>query len=344
MYRIHGRHTRNNRVTGDRAYHPPMRIVSLVPSATEILCLVGGESMLVGRSHECDHPPSIADRPAVTSSPLHGDLPAAEIDRAVADATHADACLYHLDEVRLRDLRPDLILTQSMCGVCSIDLPAVEAAAGRLDPAPTILSLDPHSLEDVFDDLLAVGEAIGHQQRALDAVVALRNRLDEAANHVNPYDAKPSVLALDWTDPPYVAGHWTPQLIERAGGEHPLNPTEPMEGAGAGESAHGAFRVASASRRLDPAEIVGAAPDVLIVCPCGLDLDRAEAETRNLLQTHWFPHLPAVEAGRVAIVDGTQMLARPGPRLIDAYEFLVGYLNDLPHLIPEGFPWRHFEP
>ncbi len=317
-----------------------MRVVSLVPSASEILCLVGGDPMLVGRSHECDHPPSITDRPVLTESRLHGLGSSAEIDRSVADASRAGACLYNLDAQRLRDLRPELILTQSLCGVCSVDLPAVEAIAADLDPPPRVLALDPHSLEDVLDDILAVGEAVGRQHEALDAVVALRNRMDEAANHVNPFAEGPRALVLEWTDPPFAAGHWTPQLVERAGATHPLNTTAPMAGAGAGSAAHGAFRIAGPSIRVDPQAIAAAAPEAIIIAPCGLTLDRAMDDARNLMVTDWFRELPAVHRGKVAVVDGNEMFARPGPRLIDAFEFLVGFLNDLPHLIPEGFPWR----
>jgi iron complex transport system substrate-binding protein len=340
MCRNRSTSTRNNRAAGARAYHPAMRVVSLVPSASEILCLVGGESMLVGRSHECDHPPSIAGLPVLTGSRLHGLGSSAEIDRSVADATRADACLYHLDADRLRELRPDLILTQSLCGVCSIDLAAVEAAVAGLDPSPRILALDPRSLEGVLDDILTIGEAVGREREALDEVVRLRNRMDEAANHVNPYAEGLRTVALEWTDPPFVAGHWTPQLVERAGGSHPLNPTEPMEGAGAGTAALGALRVAGASIRVEPEAIAASAPEAVVIAPCGLALDRAMSDARELMATDWFPSLPAVERGKVAVVDGNAMFARPGPRLIDAFEFLVGYLNDLPDLIPEGFPWR----
>lgn len=269
----------------------------------------------------------------------------AETDRAVADARAAGHSLYQLNTAKLQELRPDLILTQDLCDVCSIDLPAVRAAAAGIDPEPAVLSLNPSSFEDVLDDILAVGRAAGRERSATDALVTLRERFFHAADHVNAYADGPAVCFLEWTDPPFTAGHWTPQLIERAGGRHPLNPTAPFEDAGAGAGAQGAHRIAGPSRRIDPDDVTALNPDVVIVCPCGLGLDEVRAEARRLMaEAPWFASLRAVRGGRVALVDGSAMFNRPGPRLVDAYRWLVGYLNGLPSLIPDDFPWEPFAP
>lgn len=317
----------------------PMRIVSLLPSATETLCLIGAGDEIVGRSHECDHPGSITDRPVLTSAATTF-ADAAQIDRDVSDALARGESLYRLDTVALQSLRPDLIVTQDLCEVCSIDLGTVRAAAAEMDPIPDVLSLNPESFEAVLDDVLRVGRAVGREAEAEAALFALRDRFFRASDFVNPYDHHPSVLFLEWTDPPYAGGHWTPQLIERAGGEHPLNPTVPMEGAGAGAGAQWAHRVAGKSIRVTHEQIAGSAPEFVIVCPCGLTLEQAVAETEKLVDEQWWKALPAVNAGRVAVVDGNQMFNRPGPRLVDAYAFLVGFINDLPDLIPKDFPWQ----
>lgn len=320
-----------------------MRVVSLLPSATESLCLIGGERLLVGRSHECDHPPSITDRPALTSQRTEFTT-SAEVDRAVSDSLERGQSLYHLDADRLRDLAPDVILTQDLCEVCSIDLATVRRVAADMNPAPRVLSLNPQSFEDVLDDLARIGVAVGLEREAREALVALRNRFFSAADFVNPYEEARPVVFLEWIDPLFAGGHWTPQLIERAGGAHPLNPTAPMENAGMGAGGQWAHRLAGKSRRVEPADVVASAPEFLIVCPCGLDLDTTERELRAIAGADWFRALPAVRAGRVALVDGNQMFNRPGPRLVEAYEWLVWWLGgkrcDTLGARTEDFPWR----
>lgn len=314
------------------------RVISLLPSATEILCLIGGASRLVARSHECDFPNGIADRPVVTASRLTGGA-SAEVDRDVRAALVDGDSLYRLDAARVQALVPDVILTQDLCRVCSIDLAAVRGLASSMDPVPEVVSLNPGSFEDVLDDVVRVGDAVGLAEEARRVVVELRERFFRAADHVTPYVAEPSVVVLEWTDPLFVAGHWTPQLVERAGGSHPLNPTEAMEGAGAGAGGQMAHRRAGASREVSVEELVGVAPDVIVVAPCGLTLDEAVAALeRDLRGRSWWDELPAVRAGRVAVVDGNAMFSRPGPRLVDGYEWLVSWLNDRPELCQPEFP------
>lgn len=371
-----------------------MRVVSLLPSATETLSFVGGSDLLVGRSHECDFPRDLSHLPTLTAQivDFHQAGGSAGVDQSVRRALSACASqtdpnprtgsgsseagpgetpnapfppnrraegegrpasssssdwlvqggLYRLNVRLLRDLRPDVILTQDLCEVCSIDLRTVQAVAATMDPRPRIVSLNPTTFEHVLDDCYRVGEAVGLAARAEERVAELRERYYRAANFVNPFTQGPRVVFLEWTDPPYIGGHWTPQLIERAGATHPLNPTQPLPGSGAGEGQQAAFRVAGKSIRVPPEAIAAVRPEVIIVCPCGLDLPTTRAETAKIAREPWFASTPAARAGRVALVDGSQMFNRPGPRLVDAYEFLVGYLNDLPDLIPPDFPWEQW--
>jgi ABC-type Fe3+-hydroxamate transport system substrate-binding protein len=303
-------------------YLGTMRVVSLLPSATELLVEIGGAELLVGRSHECDFPPSLGHLPVLTKARTHGGDSAA-IDAEVSASLASGQSLYELDERLLADLAPDVILTQDLCAVCSIDLRSVERIAASLPSKPRILSLDPKTVFDVFDDLLKVGEAVGRAEAAERAMVALRARYWSAVDFVNPYVPGPEVLFLEWCDPPFVGGHWTPGLIEAAGGRHSLN------------------KLGAKSRRVSPEEILEAAPERVIVCPCGFDLARTRVDFTALEKTRWWPLLPAViDSPRrsIALVDGNQMFNRPGPRLVDAFEWLVGWLNLRDELVPKGFP------
>jgi ABC-type Fe3+-hydroxamate transport system substrate-binding protein len=316
--------------------------VSLLPSATEILCAIGAEPFLVGRSHECDFPASVARLPVLTA-PRTSFQSAVQVDADVRQRLAAGEPLYTLDAALLESLRPDLIVTQDLCAVCSIDLESVRAVADRLAPRPRVVSLNPLTLEAVLDDHLTLGAAAGLERQAEAAVVRLRDRLYRAQELVTPFLDGPNVAFLEWTDPLFVAGHWTPQLIERAGGRHPLNPTLPVPAAGAAEGPIGqTLRAAGKSIAVPPEVLAASRPDVLIICPCGLALAQASREAALLAANGWWPGLPAVRAGRVGVVDGNQMFNRPGPRLVDAFEFLVGYLNDRPESMPTGFPWAPF--
>ncbi|GJQ29446.1 MAG: hypothetical protein HBSAPP03_13300 [Phycisphaerae bacterium] len=234
-----------------------------------------------------------------------------------------------LDADTLRAARPDIILTQDVCHVCSIDLATVRRVAMGMSPEPVVVSLNPSSLEDVLDDILRVGRAIGHVDRAGVAVVGLRERLARAQEHVNAYEEGPSVAMLEWTDPLFCAGHWSARLIELAGGRHLLNPSVGHPPSPPGPS-----------RAISPEELIAAEPEFLIVCPCGAGLETTRAWAQALRAHSWWRDLPAVRRGRVALLDGNQMFNRPGPRLVDAFEFLVGWLHGAPGLVPPGFPWE----
>ena len=300
------------------------RVVSLLPSATEMLCAVGGESLLVGRSHECDWPPSVADRPVLTGQRTHAS-DSASIDAEVRASLGSGQSLYTLDAERLAALRPDVILTQDLCEVCSIDLATVRRVAASLPNAPRIVSLDPKDIFQVLDDLLTVGAAVGLERLAEEAMVGLRERYWRAVDFVNPYVPGPEVAFLEWMSPLFAGGHWTPQLIEAAGGVHSLNAAK------------------AKSRQIAPEDLVAAAPERIIVCPCGYGLAAIARELPALVAERWWPLLPATLSGRaehLVAVDGNQMFNRPGPRLVDAFEWLVGWLNDRPELIPPDFPVR----
>lgn len=316
------------------------RVVSLLPSATESLCAIGGEGLLVGRSHECDHPRSIIDLPVLTSARTTFQT-SGQVDREVREHLAAGQSLYRVDLDLLQRLRPDVILTQDLCSVCSIDLETVSRAVESWARPPRIVSLNPTTLEGVFDDLLTIGEGVGRAREAEAAAIRLREEVYRLQDYTTPFLDGPSVALLEWCDPLFIGGHWTPGLIERAGGRHPLNPTAPVPGAGAGVGPIGATqRQAGASIRIPPEVLAASRPEYLVIAPCGLDLDATRREAATLAKQAWWKDLPAVKSGRVALVDGNQFFNRPGPRLVDAYAFLVGWLNGREELIPAGFAWE----
>ncbi len=299
-----------------------MRVVSLLPAATEMIDALGAAGLLVGRSHECDFPPQVRALPALTAPRIDSSDTSAAIDAAVRRHLASGDGLSVLDAERLASLRPDLILTQDLCEVCSIDLRTVERLAASIEPPPRILTFNPACLEDVFDDLLRLGEAIGRCAAAERAVVLLRERYFSARDHVNAFEPAPTVVLLEWLDPLFVGGHWSPQLIEAAGGRHPLNaPGKP-------------------SRVISADELAACDPDHLIVAPCGASLEWSQRELRPIMETNWWRRLRAAHEGRAAIVDGSRMFNRPGPRLVDAFRWLVGRLHGITDLIPSNFPWR----
>lgn len=286
----------------------PLRIVSLLPSATEVLFAIGAGGDLVGVTHECDYPPEALRLPRLTSSALAFADSSAAIDRHVRRALHAGSSLYALDAELLEQLKPDLIVTQELCEVCAVSYGIVDRAARRLTSDPRVVSLEPSSLEDVYANIVTLGELTGVQWKAREVVDSLRRR--EAA--VRDYAAAtlaPRVLVLEWTDPPMGAGHWTPGLVEAAGGDPVLaNP-----GAN--------------SRRLSWDEITSADPDAIIVAPCGYGLPKTlEALTELHARPEWMA-LRAVREGRVHPVDGNAYVNRPGPRLVDTIEIFASLLH-----------------
>ncbi len=279
-----------------------MRIVSLLPSATEILFGIGAGSEVVGVTHECDYPSEALALPKLTSaSGPELDSPR-EIDRHVRSSLHAGSSLYHLNTELLDALQPDLIVTQELCAVCAVSYDIVATAAKQLRSDPRILSLEPASLHDVFATIEFLGAITKHEQQARELVQSLQVRV----RNVVRVEARPMrTLVLEWTDPPMSAGHWIPELIEIAGGTPVL----------ASPSAN--------SQRLEWDQIAAADPDAVIVAPCGFDLPKTQRAIRELDGLDAWRSLRANRDGHVLAMDGNAYLSRPGPRLVDATEIIA---------------------
>uniref|UniRef100_A0A7S3TLT5 Fe/B12 periplasmic-binding domain-containing protein n=1 Tax=Emiliania huxleyi TaxID=2903 RepID=A0A7S3TLT5_EMIHU len=313
-----------------------MRVASVLPSATEILCFIGGERLLVGRSHEDNFPPQITSLPVITGQTTTFTT-AAEVDRVVSDSIGKGQSLYTLDAPLIESLSPDVILTQDICSVCAIDLQTVERLAAKMTPRPKVVSLNPLNLDDVLANVLQLGEAVGMAEEAraahaslVERIAAVDRRVEQRRRQLGEGRRRPRVAFIEWSDPLYVGGHWTPQLIERAGGEHPLN-------AG-GESGGGK------SFPVPPSAVVEADPDLVILAPCGLTLDMTRREATALARTEWWRSLRAVREGRVVLVDGDAMFNRPGPRLVDALEWLFSAVHGVPEAAPHRFPCEWLPP
>ena len=280
-----------------------MRIVSLVPSATEMLFALGVGDEVVAVTHECDYPVEALDLPRVTRDVIGPGLAADEIDAAVRALTAEGNAIYELDEPALRALAPDLIVTQALCAVCAVAFDDVKAIAERLDPQPQVLSLDPTTLGEVLADLRTLARAVGAEEAgaALIADAAARIDLVQAAMA----GAEPvAVAALEWLDPVFVAGHWTPGLIEYAGGFDVLGlPGEKSE-------------------QVSWEQVAAASPRVVVAMPCGYDAERAQEEAYN-----YGDELAELGAERVVAVDASAYFSRPGPRLIDGLELLAHILH-----------------
>ncbi|KAF9911909.1 hypothetical protein EC991_001813 [Linnemannia zychae] len=302
------------------------RIISLLPSAAEIICLVGGQPEMVARSHEDDFPSTIQHLPILTEAKTRFTT-SADVDRQVSEALSQGNSLYELDVDQLKALQPSVIVTQDLCNVCSIDLVSVQRVASKMNPRPEIVTLNPTSVAEVMDSITTVGNAIGHAEEAAKVRAHLEGRIQKCKDVAaevkksNP-DYKPKkVMFFEWTDPIYPAGHWTPEMIEMAGGVHPINPP------------------GIPSKRVSVESVVATEPDVLIICPCGLDMAATRKEYNFLMEKEWFRGL-AGKATTIALVDGNQMFNRSGPRLVECTEWLVMLLHDRPEFEPVDFPWE----
>ena len=286
-----------------------MRIVSLLPSATEILFAIGAGDEVVGVTHECDYPDEALRLPRLTASAGPDYATPAEIDRHVRESLHQGSSLYSLDRGLLESLRPDLIVTQELCPVCAVSYEVVDAAAKQLRSDAPIVSLEPSSLRDVFDTILLLGRMTGRESKAREVVVSLEARVAALVTAQKLGKQPPRTLVLEWTDPPMSAGHWIPELIELAGGEPVL--------ANSGVD----------SKRLEWDAIVAADPDVVIVAPCGFDLLKTKAAIAELDATPQWRLLRANRSGRVLALDGNSYLSRPGPRLVEASEIIARWYD-----------------
>ena len=291
-----------------------MRVASLLPSATEMVHFAGAGDTLVGVTHECDHPAGVERLPRLTSSKIDPGMSSAEIDAAVEKHMTDSGSLYALDAGLLEELAPDLILTQGLCEVCAVSTSLVERATAGQRKEPEILTLNPTSLGDVFDDAVRIGEALGRGDETRERISALEERLDRVRESVAGLP-RPRVGCIEWLDPPFSAGHWVPEMVGIAGGEELF------------------ARAGRPSARLSWEEVLEATPEVLVLMPCGFDERRAAEEARRVLPgLPGWGELPAVRDGRVWVVDANSYFSRPAPRLVEGVEILAHVLH------PEAFP------
>lgn len=277
-----------------------MRIVSLLPSATEILFAVGAGDQVVGVTFECDYPEEARGRTIVSTSAIPEGLNPAEVDAHVTAAMRAGKDLYHLDAGALRGLDPDLVVTQDLCAVCAVDVSVVDDALAYLGCTAEVLTVDPHSLEEVLASILTVGNATGHDEAAVDLVTRLRDRLTAAGRRTQDRPLT-RTLVLEWTDPPFAPGHWVPDMVAAAGGESVLGKT------------------GGRSYRVGWQEVHDARPDVVVVAPCGYGLRESVRLSEQILDR--LPDVP------VWAVDANASFARPGPRLVNGVEALAAILH-----------------
>jgi iron complex transport system substrate-binding protein len=279
-----------------------VRIVSLLPSATEIVAALGALDQLVGVTHACDYPPQVARLPRLTSTRVSGEASPDAIDREVRDAAQRGEALYEVNESLLASLRPDVIVTQALCDVCAVRESDVQAIAERLTPRPAVVTLSGMSIEGIFSDIQRVGDAIDAVDEAEELIPGLRARLRSVHDRLSAARApRPRVAVLEWTSPVHTAGHWVPEMVRRAGG------LEVMSDPGA----H--------SRAVAVADVERAKPEMLVFAPCGYDLVRATREARAMLAREEWQWARGLEAWAI---DANALASRPGPRVVEGVEVL----------------------
>ncbi|MEK7237601.1 MAG: cobalamin-binding protein [Nitrospirota bacterium] len=291
-----------------------MRICSLLPSATEVIAALGLSDELVGISHECDYPPSIRTMPIMVEPMIapHG-LASADIDRQVRQLVASGQRLYRLKDHLLRQAQPDLIVSQDLCHVCAITPDQLQDALHSMPHRPTVLTLNPGTVHDVIDDVVRIGDAAGRPAEGRRLATQLRNRLGAIRTRVQGLSHRPRVVCIEWLSPLYVAGHWVPEMVQLAGGQDVLaQPGNP-------------------SRVVTWDEILAAAPDVLIVMPCGFSVERTQAELSHLMQQPDQWRLSSDLVQHTFLVDASSYFSRPGPRLIDGVELLAALLHPSDH-------------
>lgn len=288
---------------------PAQRIVSLLPSATEIVYALGLGDRLVAVTHECDYPAEAATKPHITASIIDSEgMSAGEIDQAVRDSLTDQQTIYELDEALLAELAPDLLLTQELCDVCAVGPPIVQHAIESLPNPPRVVSLEPHTLGEVLESILLVGRLAGVEDRARSLVDALNLRLNRVRESMLGRDRIP-VLTLEWVDPLFVGGHWVPEQVWIAGGLDVLG------------------RQGEPSREVTWTDVAEKEPEAIVAMPCGFGLERSARElARAQFPPEWH-QLDPVRAGDVYVVDGSSYFNRPGPRLVDGVEILVAILH-----------------
>lgn len=294
-----------------------MRICSLLPSATEIAFALGLGDEIVGVTHECDYPPEAKKKPVVVHSAIDScRLTSSEIDHQVGDLLQAGKNLYMIDDDAFKAAVPDVILTQGLCDVCALDYNDVVKAAQCLPHTPTIVSLIPHCLADVLDDILRVGEATQRHRKAETLVLDLKRRVEAVRQHGARFLSRPRIACIEWFDPIYAAGHWVPEMVELAGANDGLG------------------RKGEPSAKIQWTQVLKFQPDIIVLMPCGFDVPRTMQESTLLQKLDGWSEIPAVKAGKVFAVNGHAYFSRPGPRLVDGLEILAQIVH------PEIFPWN----
>lgn len=288
---------------------PRVRVCSLLPSATEIVCALGAHDQLVAVTHECDFPPSVASLPRVTRSHIPAHCTSAEIDAAVRANLGSSGSLYELDLRALEKLQPDLLITQRLCDVCAVAYDQVQEAAAGLSSRPRVLDLEPSSLADILDGIRLVGEAIGRPEAAGALVASLRQRIDAVRAKTRNVSIRPRVFCMEWVDPPFCGGHWMKELVDLAGARDDL--------ATGGRP----------SRRIEWSRVLEFAPEVIVLTCCGFNLSRCAAEAEILSRFEGFSELPAAQSGRIFATDGSAYFSRPGPRIVESLQILAHVIH-----------------
>jgi len=297
------------------------RIVSLVPAATEIAAALGLMEDVVGVSHECDFPGEANTRPRVTKCPVHGaGLPSKKIDERVRRALRENGTIYTIDEPLLRELRPDVILTQKLCDVCAVSYGTVARLAETLPGPPRVVNLEPSSLSDIFDDIRRIARTCDVAERAKELVTKLSARVEVVRERAAHIAHRPRCFLMEWVDPPFCSGHWGPELVEIAGGHDPLG------------------REHQPSAQIDWQEVLDARPEIIVLALCGYNVDLVQRDYELLREFPGFDSIPAARADEIYLVNASAYFARPGPRIIDSLEILAGILH--PKEFPE-FASRH---
>jgi iron complex transport system substrate-binding protein len=287
-----------------------MRIASLLPSTTEIVCALGLEDALVAITHECDYPPSVTGKPRLTASRIsHETMSSAEIDHAVRSQLDGHGSIYDLDEVRLRELNPDLILTQELCDVCAVSYKTVEQAARMFETDVRVVSLEPNTIGDIFENIRLVGELTGRKSEADSLVGKLNSRLERVKELTSHINHRPRTLMLEWLEPAFAPGHWVPEQVALAGGD-----------PGFGQAGR-------PSTTTTAEEIRAYAPEVIVLIPCGYYKEDILRQLPSANLPAGWNDLPAVRSGEVWATDATSYFSRPGPRVVDGVEILARILH-----------------
>ncbi len=287
-----------------------MRICSLVPGATEVVAALGLEDHLIGISHECDFPPSLAHVPVMVRARVESrSLSSAQIDAQVGTLLSTGEGLYELDESRLLAAKPELLIAQDLCDVCAITPTQLAQVLRELSPPPRMITLNPRRLDDILRDIASLGIALDKEAAGLQFAARLRGRLDAVRQAVSAESAQPRVACLEWLAPLYTAGHWVPDMVETAGGIDVL------------------AKAGAASHTIDWDALAASAPDVIVLMPCGFTIQRTRTELATMTDHPQWKHLPAVRRGEVYLVDALSYFSRPGPRLIDGVEQLAAIFH-----------------